>query len=80
MEKKNGNNFDRDVSDIASSPAAQKLLTLLQQQNRDELKEVQNSALSGNYEQALNTLSSILNSPDAKKLLSELEEAHGRHE
>lgn len=66
-----------DISEVirlAQSPAGQQLITLLQQSGGSNLQDAVSKASSGDYAQAKNMLSSLLNSPDAKALLKQLEE------
>lgn len=65
----------KDYSELlrrAQSPAGQKLLTLLQQTGGSELQKAMEKASQGDFSQAKNQLSRLLNTPEAKKLLNEL--------
>ena len=59
---------------LAQSPAGKQLLQLLQRQGGSELQTAANLASQGNYVQARNTLSQFLNTPEAIRLLKELED------
>lgn len=58
---------------MAKSPAGQQLLTMLQQSESGKLQQAIDHASAGNYSQANNILQALLSSPDAKKLLQQLE-------
>lgn len=77
MEKKSGNNFSQDAMRLAASPAGQRLLAMLQQQNSSQLQTAKDLISSGDYEKAIQTLSGVLNSPEAKALIAQLEDEHG---
>lgn len=62
---------------LASSPAGQQLLKLLQQQSSSDLQSAMNSAAAGDYQQAKNTLASLLGSPEAQALLKQLGGSNG---
>jgi len=57
---------------IAQSPAGQQLLSLLQQTGGQQLQQAMNQAATGNYDQAKQTLSALLSSPDAQRLMKQL--------
>lgn len=59
---------------LAQSPAGQKLLQLLQQQGGTQLRSAAQKASAGDYAQAKQMLSGLLNTPEAKQLLQALEE------
>ena len=59
---------------LAQSPAGQQLMQLLQQQGGKELETAVQKASSGNFGQAKKALSALLDSPEAKKLLKQLED------
>ena len=59
---------------LAQSPEGMKLLKLLQQTGGDSLKTAAYAASSGDFQQAKAILSSLLNNPEAEKLLKKLEE------
>ena len=60
---------------LAQSPAGQQLITLLKRTGGNELQNAVAKASSGDYEQAKQTLSSLLASPEAQALLKQLEDS-----
>lgn len=58
---------------IAQSPAGQKLLSMLQSSNGPQLQHIASTAAAGNLEEAKQTISSLLNSKEARDLLKQLE-------
>ena len=72
MQEKNQNFSMEDVMRLAKSPAGQQLLAMLQQGDSAKLEQAASLAKTGNYAQAGQTLSAMLSSPEAKKLLKEL--------
>lgn len=72
MEKKSQDFSMEDVMRIAKSPAGQQLLALLRQKDSAALAQATAQAKSGNYSQAGQTLSALLSSPEAQKLMKEL--------
>ncbi|MGM9549447.1 MAG: hypothetical protein ACI3V5_06340 [Faecousia sp.] len=58
---------------FAQSPSGQQLLTALQESGGDELCSAIAKAAAGDYSQAQKTISAFLATPEAKKLLSQLE-------
>ena len=57
---------------LASSPAGQQLIAMLQQQNSADLQKAMNSAAAGDMEQAKKALSALLQDPQTRKLLDQL--------
>ena len=72
MEKKSQDFSMEEVMRIAKSPAGQQLIALLQQKDSAALAAAADHAKSGNYAQAGQTLSAMLSSPEAQKLMKEL--------
>ena len=72
MEKKSQDFSMEEVMRIAKSPAGQQLMALLQQKDSTALAKASAQAKSGNYSQAGQTLSALLSSPEAQKLMKEL--------
>lgn len=72
MEKKSQDFSMEDVMRIAKSPAGQQLMALLQQKDSAALAEASSQAKAGNYSQAGQTLSALLSSPEAQRLMKEL--------
>lgn len=61
-----------ELARLAQSPAGQKLLSLLQQTGGEELQKAVEKASMGDFSQAKKQLSTLLDSPEAKKLVKEL--------
>lgn len=59
---------------LARSPAGQQLLSLLQRSGGEPLQNALNMASSGDYAQAKQTLSALLDTPEARSLLKQLED------
>ena len=72
MEKKSQDFSMEDVKRIAKSPAGQQLMALLKQQDSSALAQATAQAKAGDYAQAGQTLSALLSSPEAQKLMKEL--------
>lgn len=72
MEKKNQDFSMEDVMRLAKSPAGQQLMTMLQQKDSGQLQQAVTQAKGGDYANASKTLSDMLSSPEAQKLLKEL--------
>ena len=72
MEKKSQDFSMEDVKRIAKSPAGQQLMALLQQKDSDAVAQATAQAKAGDYAQAGQTLSALLSSPEAQKLMKEL--------
>lgn len=62
-----------ELMQMAQSPAGQQLLHILQQNGGKELQQAMAKAALGDFAQAKKALSSLLNDPQARKLLEELE-------
>ena len=61
---------------LASSPAGQKLLALLQKDSTVDFQKVAQSASAGNYEGAKQQMSDFLASKEVQQLLKQLENPH----
>ena len=72
MEKKSQDFSMEEVMRIAKSPAGQQLMALLQQKNSAALAQATAQAKAGDFSQAGQTLSGMLSSPEAQKLMKEL--------
>lgn len=72
MEKNFQNFSAQDAMKLAKTQAGQQLIQLLQQQNSTQLQTAMDKARSGDYAQAKQALSNILNDPKARALLSQL--------
>ncbi len=72
MQKKNQDFSMEEVMRLAKSPAGQQLLAMLKQGDSAKLEQAVTQAKTGNYSQASQTLSNLLSSPEAQKLLKDL--------
>ena len=72
MEKKTQDFSKEDILRMASSPAGQQLLALLRQGDNAALAMAIAQAKAGNMAQAGQTISTMLSSPEAQKLIKEL--------
>ena len=63
---------------LAQTETGQKLVALLQSQNKQQLQTAMNQASSGDYEQLKKTLGTFMASPEAQALLRQLE--NSQHE
>ena len=72
MQEKNQNFSMNELMKLAKSPAGQQLMAILKQQDGDKLEQAAAQAKSGDYAQASQTLSAMLSSPEAKRLMKEL--------
>lgn len=72
MQKKNQDFSMEEVMRLANSPAGQQLLAMLKQGDSAKLEQAVTQAKTGDYSQAGQTLSTMLSSPEAQKLLKEL--------
>lgn len=73
MQKKNQDFSMDEVMRLAKSPAGQQLMAMLKQNDSAKLEQAVSQAKTGDYAQASQTLSAMLSSPEAQKLLKELE-------
>ena len=72
MAQKNQDFSMEEVMRMAKSPAGQRLLAMLQQRDAGKLEQAVSLAKTGDYASAGQTLSAMLSSPEAQKLLKEL--------
>lgn len=72
MQEKNQKFSMEEIMKLAKSPAGQQLMAMLKQQDSAKLEQVAAQAKTGDYSQASQTLSAMLSSPEAQKLLKEL--------
>ena len=72
MEKNNPNFSMEEVLKLAKSPAGQQLMAMLRQQDSAKLEQSAAQAKAGDYSQASQTLSAMLSSPEAQKLMKQL--------
>lgn len=71
--QKNSQNFSaEEVMRMAKSPAGQQLIALLKQGDSIQLQQAISQAKTGDYNQASQTLSAMLSSPEAQQLLKDL--------
>lgn len=67
----------REAMRLAKSPAGQQLIQLLQASNASQLQKAMDSAASGDYQTAKQSLSALLSTPEAQALLSRMGGADG---
>lgn len=60
------------IMQLAKSPAGQQLISLLQQTGGEELRQAMAKASAGDYTQAKQAITALMNNPEAKKLLEQL--------
>ena len=72
MQKKSQDFSMEEIMRLAKSPAGQQLIALLQKQDSGKLEQAVLHAKTGDYAQAGQTLSAMLSSSEAQKLLKEL--------
>lgn len=72
MDKKNQDFSREEVLRLAKSPAGQQLLAMLQQKDSEKLDQAMTQAKAGDFSKASQTLSNLLSSPEAQKLIKEL--------
>ena len=74
MDNKLSNNSHlmQEAMKIAATPEGKKLINLLQQQNGNDLQKAMNLAAEGDISQARKVIQSLMENPDAKKLLDQL--------
>lgn len=78
MQKKSEDYPIQEAQRLANTPAGQQLLTMLRQENGDQLQKIMELARSGDIAGAGNALQSILSSPNARSLLKQMEDqSHG---
>ncbi len=71
--QKNSENFSmQEALRMVESPAGQQLLALLQQQNGAQVQHIAKQAAAGNYENAMQSLKPMLESPQVQALLRQL--------
>lgn len=62
----------QDILRMAQSPAGQQLIRLLQQSGGNNLQQAMDKAAQGDYAQAKELLSTLMQDPQAKKLMEQL--------
>ena len=66
-----------EIMAMAQSPAGQQLIRLLQQTGGNEVQQAMVKAAAGDYTQAKQLLSALMQDPQASKLLKQLGDNHG---
>ncbi len=69
---KNSKEF-REAMRLANSPAGQQLLAMLQKNDSGQMQRAMDQANAGDYRSATESISALLNSPEARRLLKELQ-------
>lgn len=72
MEKKSQDFSKEDVLRMASSPAGQQLIAMLRQGDSATLEQAVAQAKAGDFSKASQTLSAMLSSPEAQRLMKDL--------
>ena len=72
MEKKSQDFSMEDIKKLAQSPTGRQLIAMLQQSDSQKLQQAVSQAQAGNYAQASQTLSAMLSSPEAQRLMTQL--------
>lgn len=62
----------QDIMRMAASPAGQQLIALLRRQGGSDFQKAMTNAASGNYADAKRAIESLMNDPQAQKLLKQL--------
>ena len=62
----------QDIMRMAASPAGQQLIALLRRQGGSNFQKAMANAASGNYADAKQVIESLMNDPQAQKLLKQL--------
>lgn len=71
--QKNSEDFSiQEAMRLAKSPAGQQLLAMLQHADTGELQKAMSEASAGNYEQAKQTMSHLMSSPEIQELLKKM--------
>ena len=66
--------FDmRRAMELAASPAGRQLLAILQAQSGPELRQAMEQAAAGDYTSAKASLSALMEMPEVRRLLKQLE-------
>ena len=71
--QKNSQDFSmQEALRLAKSPAGQQLLAMLQQADGEKIRQVMDQAAAGDMTRAKETVSALLDTPEAKALLQQL--------
>lgn len=62
----------QEAMKLAQSPAGQQLIQLLQQTGGNDLQAAMEKAAAGDYSQAKQAITSLMNNPEAQKLLKQM--------
>lgn len=62
----------QEAMKLAQSPAGQQLIKLLQETGGQDLRSAMEKAAAGDYSQAKQAISALMNNPEAKKLLKQM--------
>lgn len=79
MEQKFDDFSMQEAMRLAKSETGKELIALFRQQNADALQSILNSTASGDMEQARRSITAFMASPEAKRLLEQLEAQNGRN-
>lgn len=73
METNFPNNFSmQEIMRLATSPAGQQLIAMMQQQGGSEFQKAMAKAAAGDYSQAKHAIETMMADPKAQQLLKEL--------
>ena len=72
MQKKLEDFSKEDIMRLAQTPAGQQLIAMLKQTDTARLQQAITQAQTGDLAQASQTLSALLSSPEAQKLMKQL--------
>jgi hypothetical protein len=71
--QKNSEDFSmQEALRLAQSPAGQRLLAMLRQQNQGQMETAIDQAKAGNMEDARRTIEAMMNTPELQQLLRQL--------
>ena len=74
MNRKSDDFSVQEAMRFANTPAGQELISLLQQADHSQIQKAMSQASTGDLSSAQKTLSNILSSPEAQKLIKQLGE------
>ena len=67
----------REAMRMANTPAGRQLIALLQSRDPAQIQKAVESASAGDFEQAKQALSGLMNSPEIRALLDQMGGTHG---
>ena len=71
--QKNSEDFSmQEALRLAQSPAGQRLLAMLRQQNQNQMETAMTQAKAGTMEDARRTIEAMMNTPELQQLLRQL--------